>query len=81
MENSLKTLFIIVFGILINISAYANLKVNGTLNDECDFLKNKIERLLYNADFDQKEEDKNFIKSLKEQNFIFYTQTWGTLCK
>ena len=73
--------FIIVFGILINIPAYGDFKVNGTLNDECVFLKNKIERLFYNAHFDQKEEDKNFIKSLKEQNFNFYVQTWESLCK
>ena len=77
----MQTLFIIVFGVLISIPAYANFKVNGTLNDECVFLKNKIERFLYNADFDQKEEDKDFIKSLDEQNFNFYVQTWESLCK
>ena len=77
----MKILTIIIFGTLINLPVYAELKVNGSFKDECAFLKNKIEKTIYNADVNQKERDKDFVVDLKENNLKFYITTWESLCK
>ena len=63
----MQTLFIIVFGVLISIPAYANFKVNGTLNDECVFLKNKIERLSFTIYGFEKDLESQLIRNDKKE--------------